>query len=61
MKNLEKNIKEKYQGLMRNSDINVSGNILDDIAKQARFEDKSSYKKGSTASSVAEKYKKGSK
>jgi hypothetical protein len=36
MKNLEKNIKEKYQGLMRNSDINVSGNLLDTIANQAR-------------------------
>lgn len=36
MKNLEKNIKEKYQGLMRNSDVNVSGNLLDTIANQAR-------------------------
>jgi hypothetical protein len=36
MKNLEKNIKEKYQGLMRNSDINITGNLLDTIANQAR-------------------------
>ena len=36
MKNIEKNIKEKYQGLMMNSDINVSGNLLDTIANRAR-------------------------
>jgi len=35
--NLKKNIKEKYQGLMRNSDIRVSGSILDTLAKQSRI------------------------
>jgi hypothetical protein len=59
--NLKKNIKEKYQGLMRNSDINVSGNILDTIAKDSRVEADSGYTAGSTASSVASKYKKGNK
>jgi len=36
IQNLKKNIKEKYQGLMRNSEINVSGNMLDKISSMAR-------------------------
>jgi len=37
IQNLKKNIKEKYQGLMRNSEVNVSGNMLDSIADKARI------------------------